>query len=203
MSHRPSSEVHVRKTCRCGCKSRVRLHVEGLADGRRQRTANAPSDEPCGFNSRLFRQAISDCRVRCCSICNRVPFGRICNSERGDIPYASRVASSNEEDARLASGKSGGGARSIHHVHRPGPVVYRLGRLFLTQAERVQPPPGPPMALWRSSERSGLISRVPKVQVLPAPLFKHAPQVLPVARRTRKAGGPARIRRGAPQKVKS
>ena len=50
-----------------------------------------------------------------------------------------------------------------------GPVVYRLGRLSLTQAERVRLPPGLPFpALWRSSKRSGLISRVSKVRVLPA-----------------------------------
>lgn len=51
-----------------------------------------------------------------------------------------------------------------------GPVVYRSGHLSLTQAKRVQLPPGSPFpALWRSSKRSGLISRPSKVQVLPAP----------------------------------
>lgn len=56
MSHRPNSEANACKALGCGCESRVRLQMEGQADGRRQRTANAPSIMPCGFNSRLFRQ---------------------------------------------------------------------------------------------------------------------------------------------------
>jgi hypothetical protein len=141
-SHRPSSEARVCKTRRGGCKSRVRLHMEGPADGRRQRGANASSDE---------------------SLAGSTPAPSAMKG--AGITRAIRVASSN---SRTPACK-----REIRvriPVDPPsGPVVYWLGRLSLTQAERVRFPSGSPdSALWRSSKRSGLIRRQSKVQVLPA-----------------------------------
>ena len=98
-----------------------------------------------------------------------------------------------QEDARLASGKSGGRTRSIHHL-----ALSSTGwdACLSRRQSGFDSRQGYHSALWRSSKRSGLIRRGSKVQVLPALPF--ARSVLQAAHSDRTGGAPGQMRQQTP-----
>jgi hypothetical protein len=139
VSHKPNGEALVCKTSSCGFKSRVRLQAGGLADGRRQRIANAPSEQ---------------------ALWVRLP----------PLPPPDYVESAAQWWATSFETWGVGFSRGFESsalLCGPRRLTRKTSAL---QAGNPGATPGrsTTLALWRSSKRSGLISRPSKVQLLPA-----------------------------------